>query len=430
MNIFPLFSSFIFRFTTFTILLISNVVALQVSDDNKSTLDSDGYFRHGFGVSDKGNNQTAFGLPFAPAKYRLGNENDTNLELALDYRYYIDGRSNEKNIQFYVMADGYATNSENFKLENIPQLYLSFNGFIADDVNIWVGRRYYDRKASEINDHFWLNTGQNAVAGAAAGIENIPIGDAKLKFAVIQAIDTDADSIMSLFYDARISDIKFNNFGELTLWAMYAKRYAPDNPTNPSLSALQDQGGYGIGFWHDLKVGEKISNTFVVLYKDGAVVPQHDFNHNPLINNPAIKDVNYLEINNDFIYENKPAYSVEWVMAFRKTQQTNSANKTYDIDWYSTGVRPVIYLSRHISLATEVGYDYINNKETQQKGGLVKGTVALQLSMERGYFERPTLRLFYTATKWAKDFQGNVGGDAYNDVTRGSSFGVQTEWWW
>ena len=422
--------SFIFRFTAVAVLLFINVAALQLSDDNKSTLDSDGYIRHGFGVSDKGNNQTAFGLPFAPAKYRLGNENDTNVELALDYRYHIDGKGDEKNIQFYVMTDGYATYDQNFKLENLPQLYLGLNGFIADGVNVWVGRRYYDRKGTEINDHFWLNTGQNAVAGGAAGIEGIHIGDAKLKFAVIQAVDTDAESIMSLSYDARISDIKFNDFGECTLWAMYAKRYSPDNPTDTSLSILKNQDGYGVGFWHDLKVGEKISNTFVVLYKDGAVVSKSDFNHNPLINNPAIKDVNYLEINNDFIYENQPAYSLEWSMAFRKTQQTNNANKTYDIDWYSTGVRPVIYFSRHLNIATELGYDYINNKETQQKGGLVKGTIALQLSMERGYFERPTLRLFYTAAKWAKDFQSDVGGDAYNNVTRGNSFGIQTEWWW
>ena len=422
-------SSFIFKFLTIIVLLMSNVIAIELPDDNKSTLDSDGYFRHGFGVSDKGGEQTAFGLPFAPAKYRLGNENDTNLELALDYHYYVDGVNNKKNVQFYVMMDGYATYDENFEFNNVPQLYLSFNGFIGEDINIWVGRRYYDRKAMEINDHYWLNVGQHSTGGAA-GIENIPIGNAKLKFAVFQGIDTESDSIMSLFYDARVSDIKLNNFGELTLWAMYAQRYAPNNPTDSSLSTLKNQGGYGVGFWHDLKVKKKISNTFALVYKNGAAVPQHDFNYNPLINNPDIKDVNYLEINNDFVYENKPDYSIEWAMAFRKTLQTNNANKTYDIDWYSSGIRPIIYFSRHLNLATELGYDYIDNKETRQEGGLVKGTIALQLSMERGYYERPVIRFFYTAAKWDRDFQGEVGGDAYKNVTEGNSIGVQTEWWW
>ena len=426
MNVF----SFIFKFIAVSIMLSATVVALELPDDNKSTLDSDGYFRHGFGVSDKGDNQTAFGLPFAPAKYRLGNENDTDLELALDYRYYVDGRQNKKNIQFYVMTDGYSTYDQNFKLNQIPQLYLSFNDFIGKGVNLWVGRRYYDRKAMEINDHFWLNTGQNAVAGGAAGVENIPLGNAKLKFALIQAIDTDVNNTMSLFYDARISEIKLNNFGEFTFWVTYAKRYATYQSTNPVLSTLKDKNGYGIGFWYDLDIGEKVSNTFVALYKKGAVVPQSDFNHNPLINNPLVKDAKYLEINNDFVYENKPNYSVEWAMLFRKTEQTDSSDKTYDINWYSSGIRPVIYLSRHLNLATELGYDYINNRGTLQEGGLIKGTVALQLSMERGYYERPVVNFFYTAAKWDSDFKGSVGGNAYNNATQGSSFGVQTEWWW
>jgi maltoporin len=414
------------------LLLATDLTAVEVMKSDESTLGFHGYVRHGFGVSDKGDKQSAFGLQGvgAASKYRLGNENDTDVELAVDYRYYYDGKGNDGHVQLYVMTDGYATNEDDFKLDRIPQLYASFNNMVADGVNVWVGRRYYDRKDIHMNDHFWLNTGQHADAGAAAGVEGLSVGDAKLKVAVIQAIDNHAaDTVdpdrntMTLFYDARLTDIEIGT-GKLSFWAMYA-----DRSSNPDASLFGDDG-YGIGGWYDLKAGETITNTTALLYKEGAAVPRHDFNHNPLINDPAILDVSFIELNNNFLIEAQPEWSMQWAVVYRTTEQTDTTYGSYDIDWYSTGVRPIIYFSRHLSLATEIGYDYIDNEGMNKSGGLIKGTVALQLAIEPGYYKRPVLRLFYTAASWDDDFKGDVGGTAYAEATRGYSTGVQMEWWW
>jgi len=413
-----------------TFLFLTKSIAIELNKNKNSSVNFHGYFRDGFGVSDQGDKQTSFGLPFAAAKYRLGNENDTDVELAVDYRYYVNGINNNKHVQLYFMMDGYATYENDFKLERIPQIYASFNNIIADGINVWIGRRYYDRKDIHMNDHFWLNTAQNADKGAAAGIEGVVLSGVKLKFAVIQGIDNQADNTMTLFYDLRVSDIPLNESGKLTLWGIYAKRYAPEDTSVPLLLALENKNGYGFGGWYDLKIGNTITNTTAVLYRYGAAVPSHDFNHNPLINDPSIQDVNYLEINNNFLYEGMKNLSMQWASVYRITEQTQTTKGTYDINWYSTGVRPIYYLSQYMNLATEVGYDYIDNKSSQQKGSLFKGTVALELTLEKGYYKRPVLRLFQTVAKWDNDFKGDVGGTAYMNSTKGYSTGAQVEWWW
>ena len=97
--------------------------------------------------------------------------------------------------------------------------------------------------------------------------------------------------------------------------------------------------------------------------------------------------------------------------------------------WYSVGVRPVYSLSQNYNLAFEAGYDY-SKLESGEKGGLLKLTVAPEITPDWGLFSRPAIRLYLTWATWSDEFRGLIGGNTYVDDTDGYSLGVQFESWW
>jgi maltoporin len=420
---------------TFSLLTAINANAQpEWKLSEKDTLGFDGYFRYGIGQSEHGERQVGFGLPGATAKYRLGNEPDYNAELALDYRHYLDGiDDNNRYIQLYYMRDGYLPHdsSEKFKFDRVAQAYVKFANFLDEGVDVWFGRRYYDRKDIHINDHFWLNTGQNAGSGYGGGIEGIKINPGVLDVFVLRSSDESANDTKSTHIDFRLRDLDTNNNGKLTLWAMASDRPSTDYNVGATPVDLKGESGYGLGFWHDQALFDgKGSNTFAVIYRDGAAVPRGSFNNDPLLNNPAVKDVNFFEINNQLLVEASPDWAFSWAAVYRDTDQKNTDGTNTNVEWFSTGVRPIYYLTDHLNLAFELGYDHVDNNQTNQSGGLTKATVALQIAKSRGFFSRPVVRVFGTFATWDSDFKGAVGGTTYANETNGHTFGVQAEWWW
>jgi maltoporin len=106
-------------------------------------------------------------------------------------------------------------------------------------------------------------------------------------------------------------------------------------------------------------------------------------------------------------------------------------------DWASFGVRPIIFLTKYLSLALETGFDHTEGFATTQSGAntlydgwLRKFTIAPQIGAGRKFFSRPVLRVFMTYANWSDGFRGLVGGIPFEDRTSGLTYGVQAETWW
>ncbi|GGO86365.1 maltoporin [Marinobacterium nitratireducens] len=396
---------------------------MEVTD--KSTLNFEGYIRTGIGVSDGGEGQAEFMAPGAATKYRLGNEADTNIEMAFNYRHYLDAQkaAEDPSVQAYLMLDGYTKrdNGLDITLDHVAQAYVSFDNFIGEGVKAWAGRRYYDRQSIHMTDHFWLNTGQNSQAGA--GIEGIKLGGADFSAAIIRAEDNQAnDAIDSTGLDFRLKNIALNEGGNLNFWAYYNSR--PENET----AGLDDESGYGLAAWHTQSLLDgRGSNTIHAIYRDGTAVPQHGFTPNPLMNNGTTLDINTFELATDLVVSATENVDVGFTALYRTTEEETAAGTT-TTDWYSIGVRPQIAMTEHLSWVFDLGYDRVDNGTTD--AGLMKSTVAFQIGKGKGYWSRPVLRVFGTYAQWGDEFEGQVGGDVYADRTDGWTTGVQTEWWW
>lgn len=422
--------------------LLTGYSAALAEENGRHQLDFHGYVRTGVGTSKDGKTQAEFKAPGAQSKYRLGNEAHTNFELALDYRYKLDPEDTKDGayVQTYFMADDYENFGESGELglDRVAQAYVNFANFLSPGVSAWVGRRYYDRKSIHLNNHYWLNAGQGAHAGA--GIEGLSLGPGKLKLAVFRMEDENVrgrgdlsgntGTLNSTSLDLRFSDLAVNKGGTLTLWGQGVHRAAQD------ALGFEAKTGYGLGAWHDQKGVLGGSNTFAVTYRKGAAVVQGTFNPNPVREDQGydLDDASAWEVNNNFLMEPNDRFSMQWGALARLLDFGQEGAVGSKLRWYSTGVRPIYYFNDHVNLATEFGVDYVDDEYRDLKGSVRKFTVALQLSKSRGYYSRPVLRLFFTKAAWSEEFKGQVGatpGDApYGDVTEGWTAGVQLETSW
>lgn len=398
------------------------------------SLEFHGYFRGGFGLSESGTTQAKFQAPGTRAAYRLGNEPDTNLELQFNYNYDMGkSESDKSHVQGVIMLDGYKAHGESneFSVGNLAQGYLSFNQFFNNDVKLWLGRRYYDRKDIHIMDHTWLNSGQGAHAGF--GIENIKAGTGKLNLALFRYEDIfSGELINSTGLDIRWRDLEMSNNSKLTLWAGLTARH--------KVAALNyaSKTGYGIGAWLDHK-SENISNTSVILYQSGPAITQGDYNARPIREDIDgvlwnLDDATVFEVSNTLTYEKLPNYSVQWTVMARQEDHGLAGNSKFN--WYSMGARPIFYFSKHLNLALEASIDSIDDKLNNRSGTLTKFTTALQISADRGFYNRPVMRLFITLADWSDELKGaglvgsTPGNAPYANDTQGWSIGAQAEVWW
>lgn len=413
---------------------------------NNSTFNLNFSLRTSVGASKGGETELAFKAPGAVTKFRLGNEADNNLKLAFEYRRFLDGQltRDKKHIKLVFMLEGYDIqgNDVDANFSGLAQGYLSFNNFAGQGSQVWVGRRWYDRVSIYMLDHFWLNTGQRARAGA--GIEGLSFGDMQLDIAFLMSEDhavriptTQAEpqeSVNSTAIDLRLKNIATNTSGHLNLWA-----YGNYRPTNIEAN-LQSDNGLGLAVWHVQNWGQSGSrNRAHIMFREGTAVSRNGFNPNPILNNGELQGVKYLEFANDFLASVNSNWDVAFVALYRKTQEmpkpqpvNTAALNNQPIEntrtVFTIGLRPQYALSEHLSIVSEFGHDRV--KREGQKGNLNKLTIALQLQAKKGYWDRPAIRAFVTAAKWSDAFKGKVGGPQFLSDTSGFSVGIQAEWWW
>ncbi|WP_417582661.1 carbohydrate porin [Nitrincola sp.] len=406
-------------------LMASNMTMAAIDVTDKSTLGFEGYIRTGLGVSKDGEGLVEFTAPGAGSNYRLGNEADTNLEMAFNYRQFFDASKDpsDPSVQAYLMLDGYTVHDSgiDITLDHVAQAYISFDNFVGDGTKVWVGRRYYDRQITYMTDHFWLNTAQNSQAGA--GIENLKFAGGDFSAALIHGEDNrDGYAVDSMGLDFRLKNLAVNDGGSLNLWAYYNVR--PED----EIAGLDSESGYGFGVWHTQSLFDgKGSNTVRALYREGTAVPQHAFTPNPLMNNGTTEDIDTFELATDLVFSASEDVDVGFTALYRETDETTLGN-TVSTKWYSVGVRPQIAVTDHLSWVFDLGYDRVDNGITD--AGVTKTAAAFQIGAGKGYWARPVVRFFGTYAFWDDEFKGQVGGDTYADDTDGWTAGIQAEWWW
>jgi maltoporin len=260
------------------------------------------YVRAGFQFNGNGGGGNFnFSLPFFPGegRLRLGNENDTYMELTWMQAHMLGDSPDVMDVSMtFTPAIRYVQNRNTFTQAPQNGVELSGNdfGFIlrqafleasnvfknAPEVTFWAGERFYDRWNTDAEDYFWLDT-----SGYGAGVHDIDVGIGKLWLAWIGGLDDNRASpgIGSMFkhtFDVRLKNINLGP-GQLTLVLIgnyekggtftttYDNFGNPINLTNP----LHYDSGWGIGGGAIYQIhygpgGSNNSATFYALFGRGA----------------------------------------------------------------------------------------------------------------------------------------------------------------
>lgn len=381
-----------------------------------------GYARVGAGTSGRGSDQEIFQLSGVPTKYRLGNENDTYIEIIMDRTSKLESGATFRG-EFMVAYQTFQ--DATFDSTNAVVLREAFMEFAnlpaVPDWSFWIGSRYYDRHDIHIIDFFFLD-----VSGYGGGVEDIGIGDAKLSLAYLSGSlatpETSQGRIAKHNLDMRLHDIPMP-IGKLMLWGFGSAESG--GTTIPGNDYEPPKSGYAAGAIHlieDLLGG---FNKSSIMWGRGASA-----NFTTTTNQPYQPQKLFSQFLMTETFTMQPCewLALQGTAVYRETTQDSPGRPR--VRWASGGFRPIFMLTEHGALAFEYGADYIDDRANDRNGSLHKLTISPMLRVGNNFFARPELRTFVTWAWWGKQFEGLVGGPSYVNRTAGLSAGVQLESWW
>lgn len=416
-----------------------------------ATVDFGGYVRSGIGASARGGDQAAFQAVGAGSKYRLGNETETYGEITLgselfnngEQRFYLDSM-----MAFEVdqMNDWESTETAFRQFNVVADGVLGF----APEASLWAGKRYYKRQDIHMIDLYYWN-----VSGPGAGIENVNVGIGDLSFAWVKsstdvtywdnADDVGNDDHAKKFsldqniLDLRLENIETNNNGSLTLGFDYGfgnpskgiGNGSYDSAGNRLRRSDMEENGYMITAEHTQGDFFGGFNKFVVQYADGSMADHGVGTSGGGLNaaKPYLATDNFIRAMNHGVIGLGDDVEMQHVVGYSRVSYKESGRD--NLTWITAGVRPVYFWNDIMSTAVEVGFDHVRNPEEDfSVSNLGKVTIAQQWSAGRGYWARPTIRVFGTYAKWNNESKDRIGGDAFEGKTNGFTFGAQMEAWW
>lgn len=421
----------------------------RVEDILEGFLDISGYFRAGYGRSDAGGPQRAFGIP-GVAKYRLGNEAENYGELAFAKTFFSpgaftgggdpDGPVAHANIRlaFYNPYDDYGSAADTDI--SVPEVWASVANVIpaAPEVKFWAGSRYYRRHDIHINDfYFW------DMSGGGGGVEDIPLGPGKFAAAwigdgaesAIYQQEMIADPLNVAGFSKTNIDLRWYDWpflegtGELGLVFASARsgvdadgREAEDS-SGLAVSLVRSRTGiHSEEGLHktSLQFGTGPAKTFTSGF-DTFTTAEGTFIR------PDPEESWRLRLTDQWVLRPLDPLSLGTAVVY---QYTDFGDNAPDQHWLSGGVRPVWHLTDAFSIALEAGVDWVSELQGGDGGTLGKLTLCPQVALGDQFFSRPVIRGFVTYGLWSDGLKGSIGGPDYADDTAGWSWGVQMESWW
>jgi len=404
---------------------------LALAADIGGGVDFNGYFRAGAAQNSKNGAMSNFHLPGADSHYRLGNEADTYGDFLFSKTAWQGSDGSKFKVYFQETVYG-GDLTENTTFLNGTNFYVSQLYAEGKDIpelrgaSVWMGRRLYRREGIHILDLFYDNP-----SGTGAGIEGIPLfKGANLAYAFFRNNGADA-KVGASRHDLQLRDIPLYEGGSLDIFGRYINN---DGGEGSTLGIDQSHSGYNFAVQHTQSFKDLGSNKLFVAYGVGAGTGLGGNLGTGLEGRGSLandSDIKVARVFDFFTFQATRDLGGQLVAGF-----THNADPAGDLDWYTLGGRLSYAVTEHFKLLGEVGHDQVS-PQGQASRSLTKFTIAPAISLARGFWARPELRLYYTYAQWNSAAQAaaatgtslsNTG--AFGADTHGANYGVQVEAWW
>ncbi|GAA4495915.1 carbohydrate porin [Pseudaeromonas paramecii] len=409
-----------------------------------SGLEFHGYARSGLLINDQASGSKG-GPYLTPAGSvggavgRLGNEDDTYMELNLEHKSHLD---NGTSTRYKIMLADSQESSNDWTAStsslNVRQVFAelgslpSFAGSPTfKDATLWAGKRF-DRDNFDI--HF-LDSDIVFLAGTGAGIYDVKWNDsARSNFSLYGRDYGSVDTLGTVNDDIESYTLTANNYFGKLQWMLNGLK-AKDNDARVADGA--SSGVHTMLAWHgDSFYG--LSDGFfklAALYGHGLGAEVKGIGSDGALN----KDADTFRLATYGVTQ----FAGNWRLAPAILAQSSTDRyvKGDDYKWVTFNARLAQELTENFELVYEGSYQYMDldpqgyNDYQAAKGNFYKLTFAptFKASTAAGFFERPELRLFATYMDWDKELDGYADSDTLGSNNFGSggqwSFGVQMETW-
>lgn len=381
--------------------------AIFIVSQIASALEFHGYMRAGMGATEDGKTQECFKLTGASSKYRLGNECEQYAELFAKQNLIKLKDNSELSIngmlQFYNQYGQTLSFNDDNGFARLNQIYLDWrNVSYLNGANLWAGRRFYNRSDIHMSDLFYWNQ-----SGTGFGIDDYKINDLSFSY-----VFSRKDNVFQKSYVNR-HDLTVKGF-----------EWTPKNKLNTGLSLIDaDQLGWSLTVQNITSDVLNGKNTLVLQYGEGAGVGL-SYTGDPTLerDNTSLRFIEALDWES-----NNKKLNGQALALYQKDQFKDQDNR----DWISLGSRVAYVVQDHFKVSTEIGYDQI--KQNDQTRNLTKLTPTWSIK-GTGYYDRPELRLYYTYAFWNDEEQKlralTQPNSRFQNLSNGSNFGAQLEYWW
>jgi maltoporin len=429
--------------------------AQRVEQVLQDFMDIHGYFRAGYGRDNQGGPQVGFQAPGALAKYRLGNEAENYGELSFGKNFYVpglfkpDGSGISETTPTGPLARVQATmsiynpyqdllNSGNTSF-GLPEVWGSIGNVISAQplMKFWAGSRYYRRHDIHINDFYFYN-----MSGTGGGVEDFELPFGKLALAWIGGSSSSGVSDLpepdannkagysKANWDLRLYDVPLP-LGKGEFGFVYARA---DSGLDANGNSAPNSDGVAFTFLHtrEAMLSPDGINKFSLQFGTGAAKTFTSGFETFSLNNgiyirPEPDDSWRFRATEHFTANVSDHFSIGPALLYQITDYREVGGQ---VQWASTGVRPIWHFNRYISLAGEAGIDWVKEDLGNNSSYLYKLTIAPQVSLGNRFMSRPVIRGFVTYAHWGNEFVGHVGGNDYQNLNEGLTYGVQMEAWW
>jgi maltoporin len=416
------------------------LLALSVSSPVFADFEYHGYMRSGFGYADGQNDQVCFkGLPGEQMKtLRLGNECDTYVEQNLvNIQKLENGMTARGAITFALASDGHklweSTNGKALDV-SLEEAYVELDKLPIEGTRIWVGKRF-NRQDIYLTDKYYEENN-----GPGAGIMGLPLfGDAKAHVILVRNVPDEGPGQSNL-------DVKLEGVGLLggSLSARLIYGYVPELARKDKAGALQQYKGLD-GQRYTLEYQIPVANGFAraTLQRGddlfgGTNLDQFGaWGTQNVKTDEALQQRQASSATRGILFAVVQPLSSLSVGALAAYQDADDGSNRRNLTQAQVGVQPIYHFSDHYHLQFAAEWNRIENAIYSEAEGygdaeLRKLTIAPTLTLKKGFWERPQLRVFVTKAYWNDDLKDRAAflADVYPNKTEGTSGGFQFEAWW
>ncbi|MBL6988764.1 MAG: carbohydrate porin [Bacteriovoracaceae bacterium] len=398
-----------------------------------------GYLRTGVGFNSKGGDQECFyNNGTIGNEFRLGNE--CNMYSELGAQSYHLGSQKNKDDPFFKSTINFAFSMPGHKMFEVfdsndvkmwmSEGYVEAGGFGDLPLTYWVGKKYYYSNDVHMNDwNHYSNT-----QGMGGGVGNIPLLSGKLAVALMREIGDKKSSSGThglALWDARLTDIKITDNQSLHFWVGIGS-----SPKGTASNTFYKRGFgtiFGAKHRYEFRKGfnefsmMRGSGILHTLGLDGDSAPEKDVSRQD--------DAYRLRFVEQATLRLSSRVSFHFATSFELRYSGAHTTK-----WYNVGIRPMYFFTDHYQVLAELGHSWIkDNSEVNPDGSTLGGrrltrvTLASQVSVGKGIWGRPVIRLFYTMSFWNDANKASIGATdkapTYASSNHGSAYGIQGELW-